>query len=174
MLIFTICKELDLTTVKGFALLSSTTTTRLKAPFSLPFSFHQNTHQPNPPPAARENILFSRLTEQGESDSPVDDTLEQKQINDDDSASTVVNKNTNTNNVNHDSSDESMNTEQLMAAIGTSPRRIILSFLSASAIALGANFLGVTSHILEALPEHAVETTGLDTFYPRGKKQLTR
>ena len=58
---------------------------------------------------------------------------------------------------------------QVMAAIGTSPRRILLSFASATGIALAANFLGVTSHLLEVVPETAVEATGLDTYFPRGK-----
>lgn len=60
-----------------------------------------------------------------------------------------------------------MNGRQYMAAVGTSPRRIFTSFASAGAIALAADFLGVTQRLLTALPEDAVESTGLDTYYPR-------
>jgi len=59
--------------------------------------------------------------------------------------------------------------QQVMAAMGTSPRRILLSFASASGIALAANFLGITSRLLEAVPESTVEATGLDTYFPRGR-----
>lgn len=58
--------------------------------------------------------------------------------------------------------------DQIMAAMGTSPRRILLSVASASGIALAANFLGITSRLLESVPESAVEASGLDTYYPRG------
>jgi hypothetical protein len=58
--------------------------------------------------------------------------------------------------------------EYYMAAMNTSPRRILLSFASASGIALAANFLGVTSKLLETVPESTVEATGLDTYFPRG------
>ncbi len=109
----------------------------------------------------RHPALFLRLMEQDESDSPVDETDQTNQQNDAASQSSIPSR------ASYDAV-ESMNTEQLMAAIGTSPRRIVLSFLSASTIALGANFLGITSHLLEALPDSAVEATGLDTFYPRG------
>ena len=53
-----------------------------------------------------------------------------------------------------------------MLAMGTSPRRIFLSVLTSSGIALGANFLGSTSRILSTLPPAAVESSGLDTYYP--------
>ena len=59
-------------------------------------------------------------------------------------------------------------TQDLMRAIGTSPRRIFVSVTSATAIALGANFFGITSKVLDAIPESVVETSGLDTYYPRG------
>ena len=56
-----------------------------------------------------------------------------------------------------------------MAAMGTSPRRILLSVASASGIALAANFLGITSRLLDTVPESTVEASGLDTYFPRGK-----
>lgn len=110
----------------------------------------------------RRQALFSRLVEQDESDSPVEETDRPNRAQIDAATQSSM-----TSRASYDAV-ESMNTEQLMAAIGTSPRRIVLSFLSASTIALGANFLGITSHLLEALPDSAVEATGLDTFYPRG------
>ena len=57
-----------------------------------------------------------------------------------------------------------------MAAMGTSPRRILLSVASASGIALAANFLGITSRLLDTVPESTVEASGLDTYFPRGKE----
>jgi ABC-type nitrate/sulfonate/bicarbonate transport system permease component len=62
-----------------------------------------------------------------------------------------------------------MSTEQLMKAIGTSPRRIFLSFASATVIALAGNFLGVTSNLLTAIPEDTIEAAGLDLYFPRGE-----
>ena len=67
-----------------------------------------------------------------------------------------------------------MTTEQLMAAIGTSPRRIFLSLSSAAGIALAGNLFGVTSKLLEVVPEPAVEASGLDTYFPRGKAFVGR
>jgi hypothetical protein len=61
-----------------------------------------------------------------------------------------------------------LSSNDIMRAMGTSPRRIAISFLSASGIALAGNFLGVTSNLLTAVPEDAVEATGLDTYFPRG------
>jgi hypothetical protein len=61
-----------------------------------------------------------------------------------------------------------LSTNDIMRAMGTSPRRIAISFLSASGIALAGNFLGVTSLLLTAVPEDAVEATGLDSYFPRG------
>lgn len=61
-----------------------------------------------------------------------------------------------------------------MAAMGTSPRRIFLSFLSASSIALAGNFLGVTSKLLTAVPEDVVEASYLDTYFPRGDFKRVR
>jgi hypothetical protein len=55
-----------------------------------------------------------------------------------------------------------------MTAMGTSPRRIFLSSLSASGIALAGNLFGVTSQLLMAFPEDQVAATGLDTYFPRG------
>jgi hypothetical protein len=57
---------------------------------------------------------------------------------------------------------------EIMRAMGTSPRRIFLSGLSASGIALVGNFLGVTSKLLTFVPESTVEASGLDTYFPRG------
>lgn len=56
----------------------------------------------------------------------------------------------------------------MMKALGTSPRRIFVSFLSASGIALAGNFLGVTSRLLTNVPEDIVEASQLDTYFPRG------
>jgi len=58
--------------------------------------------------------------------------------------------------------------EQQMKMMGTSPRRIFLSLASSTCIALGANFFGSTSLILGAIPESIVESSGLDSYYPRG------
>merc|ERR1719444_301600 len=57
---------------------------------------------------------------------------------------------------------------QAMKAMKTSPRRIAISLITSSMIALGTNFLGGTSTILSSLPEDTVERSGLDTYYPRG------
>jgi hypothetical protein len=62
----------------------------------------------------------------------------------------------------------SMSAEGYMRAMGTSPRRIVLSVLTSSGIALAGNFLGVTSNLLSAVPEETVEASGLDTYFPRG------
>ncbi|KAL7461640.1 hypothetical protein ACHAXS_003386 [Conticribra weissflogii] len=56
----------------------------------------------------------------------------------------------------------------MMKLMGTSPRRIFLSFGTACSIALTANLFGVTSNILSILPEEFSEKTRLDTYYPRG------
>lgn len=50
---------------------------------------------------------------------------------------------------------------QLMSMMGTSPRRVFLSAASSTAIALSANFFGVTSNLLEVLPEEFSEKTGM-------------
>jgi hypothetical protein len=71
-------------------------------------------------------------------------------------------------------STESMTTKKFMDSIGTSPRRIFLSLASSTAIALGANFLGVTSKLLEAVPEATVEASGLDIFFPVGDYKRCR
>lgn len=57
----------------------------------------------------------------------------------------------------------------LMRAVGTSPRRVALSVMSATGIALAGNLGGVTSNILTLFPEDAVGDIGLDTYYPRGE-----
>jgi hypothetical protein len=67
-----------------------------------------------------------------------------------------------------------LSTQQLMFLMDTSPRRLLLSSLFSTSIALTANFLGVTSSILGTLPESAVEASGLDTFYPRGDFKRVR
>jgi hypothetical protein len=59
-------------------------------------------------------------------------------------------------------------TQDLMLAMGTSPRRIFVGTLSATGIALAGNFLGVTSKLLTVLPEDQVEAIGIDTYFPRG------
>lgn len=56
----------------------------------------------------------------------------------------------------------------LMRALNTSPRRLFLGSLSASAIALSGNFCGVTSFLLDKFPDDSVENTGLDQYYPKG------
>mmetsp|Transcript_27263 Transcript_27263/g.44730 ORF Transcript_27263/g.44730 Transcript_27263/m.44730 type:complete len:263 (+) Transcript_27263:64-852(+) len=63
---------------------------------------------------------------------------------------------------------------QVMSLMGTSPRRIFLSLASSTTIALTANFFGITTNLLSALPEEVVEKSGLDSFYPRGDyKRMT-
>lgn len=66
------------------------------------------------------------------------------------------------------SSNNDPSPRQIMAMMGTSPRRIFLSLTSSTTIALAANFFGITSNILSALPEEYAEKSGLDSFYPRG------
>lgn len=63
--------------------------------------------------------------------------------------------------------------DQMMAALGTNPRRILLGNLSAAGIALAGNFLGVTSKLLTAVPEDVVEKTSLDTYFPRVSQLLS-
>lgn len=67
---------------------------------------------------------------------------------------------------NNDSS--SIPPQLLMRSLNTSPRRIVLGTLSASVIALTGNFGGITSFLLEKLPETTVEKSGLDQYFPRG------
>jgi len=62
----------------------------------------------------------------------------------------------------------SPSTQDMLRALGTSPRRILLSGLSAAGIALAGNLFGVTSRLLTYLPEDQVAATGLDTYFPRG------
>lgn len=63
---------------------------------------------------------------------------------------------------------------QVMSIMGTSPRRIFLSLASSTTIAFAANLFGITSNLLSALPEEAVEKSGLDSYYPRGDyKRMT-
>jgi PsbP len=62
----------------------------------------------------------------------------------------------------------SVEVTDMMRALGTSPRRVALSFLSSTGIALAGNFLGVTSKLLTAFPEATVESSGLDIYFPRG------
>jgi len=64
--------------------------------------------------------------------------------------------------------------QDLMFALGTNPRRIFLSFLSGTGIALGGNFLGVTSRLLTTISEEQVEATGIDTYFPRGDYKRCR
>lgn len=58
--------------------------------------------------------------------------------------------------------------DDLMLMMGTNPRRILLSLVSGTGIALAGNLFGVTSKLLTAVPEEQVEATGLDTYFPRG------
>jgi hypothetical protein len=58
--------------------------------------------------------------------------------------------------------------------MGTNPRRIVLSMVSATGIALAGNLFGVTSNLLTAVPEEQVEATGLDTYFPRGNYKRCR
>jgi hypothetical protein len=67
-----------------------------------------------------------------------------------------------------------MTNQQLMNSFGTSPRRIFVSLASSTAIALSANFLGITSKLLEAVPEETVEASGLDIFFPVGDYKRCR
>lgn len=62
----------------------------------------------------------------------------------------------------------SLSARDMMTALGTSPRRIFLSGLSATGIALAGNLFGITSQLLMAFPEDQVAATGLDTYFPRG------
>ncbi len=62
----------------------------------------------------------------------------------------------------------------MMRALGMSPRRVALSLLSASGIALAGNFLGVTSELLTAIPEATVEASDLDAYFPRGEYKRYR
>lgn len=57
---------------------------------------------------------------------------------------------------------------EVMSALGTSPRRVFISLSSAVGIGLAGNLFGVTSNVLQAVPEDLVEQVGLDTYYPRG------
>ena len=59
-------------------------------------------------------------------------------------------------------------TTQVMSLMGTSPRRIFLSLATSTTIALAGNLFGVTSNVLQSLPEATVEKIGLDTYYPVG------
>jgi hypothetical protein len=66
-----------------------------------------------------------------------------------------------------------MSLTDVMRTMGTNPRRIAISFLSASGIALAGNFLGVTSKLLMTVPEDTVASTGLDMYFPRGTYRAT-
>ena len=61
-----------------------------------------------------------------------------------------------------------LSANEIMLAMGTNPRRIVLSTLSATGIALAGNFLGLTSNLLTMIPEDQVEAVGIDTYFPRG------
>lgn len=69
---------------------------------------------------------------------------------------------------------QTMSTTQIMQALGTNPRRILLGTSTAAGIALAGNFLGVTSNLLTQFPEESVEATGLDTYFPRGSFKRIR
>jgi len=61
-----------------------------------------------------------------------------------------------------------------MIALGTSPRRIVLSGLTGAGIALAGNLFGVTSQLLTVFSEEQVAATGLDTYFPRGDYKRIR
>jgi hypothetical protein len=63
---------------------------------------------------------------------------------------------------------------EMMRALGTSPRRIALSLISGTGIALAGNLFGITSQLLTLFEEDVVESTGLDTYYPRGNYKRFR
>jgi len=67
-----------------------------------------------------------------------------------------------------------LSASDLMRAMGTSPRRIVLSGISATGIALAGNLFGVTSGLLAKFPEETVEATGLDTYFPVGDYKRIR
>jgi hypothetical protein len=69
---------------------------------------------------------------------------------------------------------QKMSASQIMQALGTNPRRILLGTSTAAGIALAGNFLGVTSNLLTKFPEESVEATGLDTYFPRGNYKRIR
>ena len=69
---------------------------------------------------------------------------------------------------------DDMTAQEIMAALGTNPRRITVSLLSATAIALAGNLFGITSRLLESIPETTVEKTGLDLYFPRGNYKRVR
>lgn len=50
----------------------------------------------------------------------------------------------------------------------------LFNFAFTIQVALAGNFLGVTSSLLETVPESTVEATGLDTYYPRGDVKRIR
>ena len=64
--------------------------------------------------------------------------------------------------------------DDMMRALETSPRRIFLSTLSATGIALAGNLFGVTSNLLSLAPEDLVEASRLDTYFPRGDFKRVR
>ena len=71
-------------------------------------------------------------------------------------------------------SEQELSGDRIMSLVGTSPRRIFLSFASAVTISLGTNFLGGTSLLLSFIPEDVVEQSSLDLFYPRGPFKRVR
>lgn len=67
-----------------------------------------------------------------------------------------------------------LSNQELMKALGTSPRRIFISLTSSIGIALAANLFGVTSGLLSVIPENIVESTRLDEYFPRGEYKRYR
>ena len=63
---------------------------------------------------------------------------------------------------------QNLSASETMAALGTTPRRVAVSLVSATTVALIGNLFGVTSRVLTWFPETTVERTGLDTYFPRG------
>ena len=77
---------------------------------------------------------------------------------------TTSNKNTSNKNTNV----RSPTAHEWMTAMGTTPRRIVVSCVASTAIALTGNLFGLTSRILETIDADRVAQTGLDTYFPRG------
>ena len=77
------------------------------------------------------------------------------------------NPNKNTSNKNNNNV-RSPTAHEWMTAMGTTPRRIVVSCVASTAIALTGNLFGLTSRILETIDADRVAQTGLDTYFPRG------
>ena len=113
------------------------------------------------------NVSFGKSPISSDSDDVVSDFVEFIESRQD--ANVETEKRTYSENTKEDKeSIPPVSPNQAMKAMKTSPRRIAISLITSSMIALGTNFLGGTSTILSLLPEDTVERSGLDTYYPRG------